>query len=332
MKKKVSIIVPIYNCSSLLDKCLKSLESQTYKNIEILLIDDGSIDNSKELSIEYAKRDDRFKYFYKENSGVSSTRNYGISKISGEITTFIDADDWIDEDYIEKCVEFYEKNNCDLLKTNYTIFNSANDSFVKYIYSDKSSKINHDEFLKILSCDGYFNSIWGAFYKTSILKTNNMEFDKNIIYGEDLFFQIENYHHFNNIYWLNLPGYYYFNNVNSATRKKGKKHLIKIINDVYKVYSYIYNKSHYKKTLCNCMFPILNDNFRYLIEDNNVNYIEIKKIIYDTFLYNFKEIKFKDIKIYGRSKFNNILIFLLARKKILLYYNLIKLKKNVVRR
>ena len=97
----ISIIIPIYNVENYLRQCLDSIMSQTHQNFECLLINDGSPDNSADICREYVEKDSRFKYFEKENGGVSSARNLGIECSRGEYITFIDSDDWVDSDYLE---------------------------------------------------------------------------------------------------------------------------------------------------------------------------------------------------------------------------------------
>ena len=97
----ISIIVPIYNVEKYLRQCLDSIMNQTYRNFECLLINDGSSDNSEDICREYVSKDSRFRYFEKENGGVSSARNLGIEHSKGEYITFIDSDDWVDSDYLE---------------------------------------------------------------------------------------------------------------------------------------------------------------------------------------------------------------------------------------
>ena len=101
MSELISIIVPIYNVENYLRQCLDSIMGQTYKNFECLLINDGSPDHSADICREYVSKDSRFRYFEKENGGVSSARNLGIEYSKGEYITFIDSDDWVDSDYLE---------------------------------------------------------------------------------------------------------------------------------------------------------------------------------------------------------------------------------------
>ena len=104
----ISIVVPIYNVENYLRMCLDSIQNQTYKNFECLLINDGSPDNSAEICREYVAKDSRFRYFEKENGGLSSARNYGIERAEGAFITFVDSDDWLEANALEI---FSEKQN-----------------------------------------------------------------------------------------------------------------------------------------------------------------------------------------------------------------------------
>ena len=107
---KISIIVPVYNTSKYLEKCLNSLINQTYEDIEIIVVNDGSTDNSLDLAIEIAKRDDRVKVYSKENGGLSSARNFGVSKASGEYIGFVDSDDYVDAKMFEKLYDMIKSS------------------------------------------------------------------------------------------------------------------------------------------------------------------------------------------------------------------------------
>ena len=101
MTEKITVIVPVYNVEHYLEKCLDSLINQTYKNLEIIVINDGSTDNSGEICQEYAQKDNRIVYIEKENGGLSDARNVGLDKMTGSYVTFIDSDDWVELDYVE---------------------------------------------------------------------------------------------------------------------------------------------------------------------------------------------------------------------------------------
>ena len=102
MEEKISVIVPIYNVKEYLDKCISSICNQTYKNLEIILVDDGSTDGSATICDAFAKKDDRIVVIHKENGGLTSTRKAGVNIATGKYIGFVDGDDWIDEDMYEE--------------------------------------------------------------------------------------------------------------------------------------------------------------------------------------------------------------------------------------
>lgn len=112
--KKVSVIIPCYNVEKYIERCLNSIINQTYSNLEILCIDDGSKDNTKKIIKKFLEKDTRIKYFYKENGGLSSARNYGLKYINGFYCCFIDSDDYVDSTYVSKLVNSIEKNNSEM--------------------------------------------------------------------------------------------------------------------------------------------------------------------------------------------------------------------------
>ncbi len=116
---KVTIVIPVYNTKKYLKKCVDSLTEQTYRNIEVLLVDDGSTDGSSELCDEIANKDERVRVIHKANGGVAAARNLGIDEAEGEYVMFVDSDDWLDTDAVETLVEHADKNNVDVIRFNY---------------------------------------------------------------------------------------------------------------------------------------------------------------------------------------------------------------------
>ncbi len=140
MKKNelISIIIPVYNTEDYLDKCLKSIINQTYKNIEIIIIDDGSNDNSKKIIDQYMDKDYRIKYYYQNNSGVAIARNLGIDKSNGNYIAFIDSDDYIDLKFIEKMYATIKDDDIfaicgtiDVLENGDKIYNKINQNLIE---------------------------------------------------------------------------------------------------------------------------------------------------------------------------------------------------------
>ena len=177
MKKTslISIIVPVYNVEKYLERCINSLISQTYNNIEILLIDDGSTDKSGKIIDEMCLKDDRLKVFHKKNGGVSSARNYGLKKSNGKFVTFVDSDDYVDKDYIKVLAKYQSEGDYDIVISNAIDFNECIEEknvreSRKTIALDKNQSVR--EFLK----GTLFSSVcWGRLYKRDII--NNIRFN-----------------------------------------------------------------------------------------------------------------------------------------------------------
>lgn len=170
--EKVSVIVPIYNVEDYLEDCLNSIINQTYKNLEIILINDGSKDNSKNICDCYAKKDMRIKVIHQENGGLSIARNEGIKKASGDYLTFIDSDDYIELNMIEKLVKALKKDDADLsicnrkeyfdYKNHYK-YTFKNDK--KYLLLDKISALK-----ELCSFNLFDMSAWAKLYKKNLFK------------------------------------------------------------------------------------------------------------------------------------------------------------------
>lgn len=184
--KKISIIIPIYNAEKYLVKCLDSVVKQTYKNLEIILVDDGSKDNSRLICKRYVLKDDRIKLICNTNHGVGYSRNCGIKKASGDGIIFIDADDHVKLNYIEKMVEFFDNN--DLVVCNVYDFYEKYD---KYIFNEVNLKNLTGDWKNDIFLLG--NKIFYPhlkLYKTEIIKYNNIYFPEDMVTAED---QIFNY-------------------------------------------------------------------------------------------------------------------------------------------
>lgn len=222
MDDLISIIVPIYNTEKYLKRCINSIIEQSYRNIEILLIDDGSTDNSFEICNELKRKDNRIKVFRKENEGVSATRNLGIKYSNGKYICFIDSDDWIEKKYIQilkDSIISYDLSAC-----KYQLIDDKNNKKVCKI--DKSFSLNVGETLDILFYNGnykisYQGYIFNKLFKKDIIEKYNIKFDENIYYNEDRLFVFQYIIHCtNNIFFSNYIGYNYYQRVNSAMNQK----------------------------------------------------------------------------------------------------------------
>ena len=151
----ISIIIPVYNVEQYLSRCIDSVINQTYKNLEIILIDDGSTDDSGEICDEYALKDNRIKVMHKQNGGVSSARNEGLDISKGNYIGFIDSDDFIEKDMYEFLYDLLTKNNCDISCCNKFIFKDN-----KFIASKSFPKGNVLSFNEVLNDSKHDFYIW----------------------------------------------------------------------------------------------------------------------------------------------------------------------------
>lgn len=190
--KKVSIIIPVYNLDKYLKKCIESVIIQTYYNLEILLIDDGSVDNSLEICKFYEKLDKRIRVLQHENHGVSFTRNKGIQNATGEYLMFVDGDDWLEESWVESYVQAAEKSQADIVIGGLT-FLIQNGERIK-----KRTGLNgtFDEQLWNYICadnNGIYGFVSNKLYKTEVIKKKNVLFDENAYVQEDFDFALSAY-------------------------------------------------------------------------------------------------------------------------------------------
>lgn len=183
----ISVVVPIYNVEEYLKICINSIIDQTYKNIEILLIDDGSTDNCPSICDEHAKLDERIKVIHKKNGGLSDARNVGISIATGEYISFIDSDDFVTTDYIEYLYSLIEKAKADISVCQMQMVNE-NGSPIKtnVILKDKIIRGTKNCIYDFLYDGAIDTTAWRKLYKTSLFKENKIEYpvDK---YNEDVY-------------------------------------------------------------------------------------------------------------------------------------------------
>lgn len=216
MKDKVSIIVPVYNVGRYLSKCVNSLIKQTYSNIEIILVDDGSKDESVEICNEYKKNDSRIKVIHKQNNGVSAARNTGIENATGEYICFVDGDDYVMEDYVEYLVNLLEKNNGDISLTT-EMFGNFNIEQTKC----ESVKIwNGEDASEGILCYKVPIGVYCKLFKKSFIDDKKIRFFEDIFMGEGFNFNVYAFQRANKIIVGNRKIYYYRrDNSTSATTK-----------------------------------------------------------------------------------------------------------------
>lgn len=208
---KISIVVAVYNAEKTLNKCIESLLNQTYKNIEIILVNDCSKDNSLDICNEYSKANDNVKVISNErNSGVSDTRNNGIDNSTGEYICFVDSDDYVESNYIEVLYYYYQKYNtvpiCGFVY--HDEYNHAKP--VKYSWSGNEELVSLGEAFRLKS-ELYLTALWNKLFDRRLIVEKNIRFDTNISVGEDLRFSIEYFdkNNISEVYVLKKPLYHY---------------------------------------------------------------------------------------------------------------------------
>lgn len=223
--KMVSIIVPIFNGEKYIHRCIGSILKQTYMNIEVILVDDGSTDNTRKICGKYEKDNYRVKLICKKNAGVSAARNTGIELAKGEYIQFVDVDDYLDENMTESLVNSME-NNVDFVICGYK--NIYEEVVVKTTISDISRCYTKVDFLNEF---GVFfqrllvNSPWNKLYKKSIIIDNELKFDVKMKLGEDLMFNIRYLDKCKGINTLPICPYNYYQlNDDSLTSKYKNDH------------------------------------------------------------------------------------------------------------
>ena len=228
----ISIVIPVYNAEKYLEQCLNSIQNQTYKNFEVILVNDGSMDHSESICMDFVKVDTRFKYFTKVNGGASSARNFGLDNVTGDYITFIDADDWVDENHLEVLMNNIKENNSDMAVSSIKKFDNVS-NFEFRVYSNQEkyllnyNKLNREEFLVILpkliyASNSYKIAVSKLFKKELV---TNIRFDESIIYGEDLEFFFKLYLNINSISYVDEVTYIYRLHDESSSSKFGQLHM-----------------------------------------------------------------------------------------------------------
>lgn len=184
----VSVIIPIYKVEKYMDKCINSVTKQTFNNLEIILVDDGSPDNSGRKCDDWKNKDSRIVVIHQKNSGVSTARNSGINIANGKYIVFVDSDDWLPLDAIEKLVSCAEKNNLDFVMGTAVAIGTVS----KEIYGDNMGmlfqKSDLEQFMIFTDIIKTQLGPWAKLYRMETIKNNDLSFPINIAYGEDKIF------------------------------------------------------------------------------------------------------------------------------------------------
>ncbi|MCQ2096647.1 MAG: glycosyltransferase [Fibrobacter sp.] len=271
MNSLVSIIIPVYNVERFIKKCIDSVINQTYKNIEIFLIDDGSTDNSGKICDDYSQNDSRIKVFHKKNGGASSARNIGISVAKGDFIAYIDADDHVAIDYIENLLQF----DADVVASNEKLEGLFSIDFVKKNFHNTKA----------------FIAPYAKLYKRC--KVSKIKFKEDLPIGEDRIYNLEILQNIQNVYLTKYQGYF-INETNSASLTRG----------LAGHYSKIWDEE-YQTQWISTLHKFLNDAQISIKESNNtavIFYYKIRNLCYKDCPYTFFEKKQRIKTICQRHK------------------------------
>lgn len=241
-KGKISVIIPVYGVEAYLVRCIESVRSQTHKNLEIILIDDGSTDNCPNMCDEYARKDGRITVIHKENEGLGLTRNAGIAIATGEFVAFIDSDDWISEEHIEKLYNYAVLSSADVVIGSHTSVSSSGEEnkrdvglkeriyeqaeIISEIVLPLIGAMPDDPQDVLLSSSSCMN-----LYKMDLMSEYNIKFiSERYAVAEDLYFNIDYFCKAKRIAVLNECGYFYFDNSESISRKYNPKRFERTLN------------------------------------------------------------------------------------------------------
>lgn len=321
----ISIIIPIYKVENYLNKCIESVVNQTYRSLEIILVDDGSPDNCPQICDEWAKKDDRIKVIHKENGGVSSARNAGLESAQSKYIMFVDPDDYIDIQMLEKMYEAIEDCDCVYCKYN----NDVNGDIIK-CDEVNISKLNQKDRLKFFIGDkttkkknriikqSIMGSVWRILFKREIIE--DLRFDTKLKYSEDFVFIMNVFEKNPKIGYLDDFLYYYvFHNTSysSSIRMSKIDNYLSIIPFIER----LFNKKEYKKRL-NYFYFSTALNIYFILRSNKLTFKDL-----DNKQLNFVKKNLVFSKFFDYCKFGDSF-----KHKILALLILLKLDKLVLRK
>lgn len=346
---EISVIIPIYNAEKYIEKCINSILNQTFKNIEIILVNDGSTDNSRIICEKYKNKDKRIRLFNIENNGVSSARNLGIESSRGKYIMFCDSDDYVERTWCEELYNLINGNGNSYTGCAITTMNYRN-----FKYDEKIDNLSTKEY-EIISKKEYFciyhlklfNSNCNKIYEKKIILDNNIRFDKNLSLGEDLIFNLQYLRYTEDkIIFTNKSLYNYVLKDKESLDNKYQKNLFEIYRYLrFKTYKEAIRYNANNKEFNQYHYKLYYESFRRIL--SNTFHKDNKTIFIKKLLYNYKILKTKefkeciknltpeiigcDQKYYNILKSRNYFRLFIYDEDITFNKILCKVKKNILR-
>lgn len=250
---EISIIVPVYNVEKYLDRCIKSILGQTFKDFEVILINDGSIDNSANICDRYSKKDERIKVIHKDNEGVSKARNLGIKLARGNYLVFVDSDDWIENDFLELLYKGIKQLNTDIVISGYVY--EKNGKIINNFKKSAERVFSKDEIrCEFFKQDKFSWTIYDKIFKKSLFINNS--FDSRLKIGEDMLLCWQLLNSVDNTGYIPLYKYHYDISASSTMTSKFSLKWFHGLRVKKMIYNEVKNISKELKSLSNVVFIV----------------------------------------------------------------------------
>lgn len=276
---KVSIIIAAYNIENYVYRCLESIANQTYKNLEIIIVNDGSQDRTLDIINTFASKDNRIIVINQENKGIGNSRKIGYTKATGEYLLFVDGDDWLEENAIDILYKQAKYSKSDIV-----CFNCIDDNGRDMINVNKSlgniEEYNNEDFLKNLLLDRLSPTIWSKFIRRKFIQDNNVKWPKNINYAEDVAISCSLAINRPNVIKVNSELYHYYKREGSITNQVSDK-VLDINKAIIFIKEELMNKELFNKYKTEFNHMVFIHNYYYRINIISSFNNEYSKILYD---------------------------------------------------
>lgn len=251
--RKISIVIPAYNASSTIKRCINSVLSQSYQDFELIIVNDGSTDNTYDICQEYAARDSRIILINKENGGVVSSRQCGLEKITGEYSIQIDSDDYIDSGMLETMIEVAINDDADIVYTDYYYQINGKESAV----SQDFGTLDPTTLIKQNIEGKFFGALWNKLIRHTLFIENNISFEKNVLFSEDSLVLIKLLQASKKISYIPKPFYHYINYPDSISQRNTVKEIEQKITYINALEKALIKKKLYDKSILKNKFQII---------------------------------------------------------------------------
>lgn len=322
---KISIIIPVYNTSKYLKKCITSISNQSLREIEIICVNDGSTDDSLEILEKIAQEDKRIKIINKKNEGPSKARNEALKIAKGKYCLNIDSDDWIEQGYLKEIYDRAEKDNLDITICD-AIFDFVKDKNRNYILRDLNVEdgeiLSGDEYITIFFKNNFYGYTWNKLIKREIYVSNNILYPENIFYREDVEVLLRLAYFSKKIGKLNRAYYHYIQWENNVVNKVNEKKFYDLVNSFSNLEKFyikhsnnnIYNKIKRRK-IFDILYLVFNEKFENLSGYNEIIITLSNEMKKNNFILKKNEedslkmvILFDVLKIFNKVSFIKLLI------------------------